>query len=254
MKETAITWTDATFNPWWGCVEVSPACDHCYARAFDKRIGGEHWGKDAPRRFFKDDHWKQPEKWNAVAMESGVRLKVFSGSMCDIGERRPDLDAERARLIDLIDRTPWLDWLLLTKRAQSHRLFPTRANVWRGVTVENADYTWRVDELRKVDAAVRFISYEPALGPIADAIDLTGIDWIVCGDESGAGRRPAEVQWFRDLRDKAEREGVAFHLKQWAGSDADGIEGPRSGKTGKGPRHLPVLDGRQHGAFPEVKP
>jgi protein gp37 len=256
-ERSAITWTDHTFNPWWGCTKVSPGCTNCYAAAFDKRVGGDHWKPDGARRFFGEKHWREPLKWNAAAAKAGVRAHVFCASMADVGEDRDDLAAERNRLPALVDATPHLDWLFLTKRPENlPRLMPwiaSRRNVWVGATVENAAHAWRADELRKVDAAVRFISYEPALGPIADAIDLTGIDWIVCGDESGARRRPAQVQWFRDLRDRCAREGVAFHFKQWAGEPTDGIDGSRSGKDGRGVVHLPILDGAQHGAFPAVR-
>lgn len=249
-EHSAITWTDATFNPWWGCFKISPGCKHCYADAFDHRLGGEHWGKDAPRRFFGDKHWNEPLKWNAKALRDGVRRRVFCSSMADVFEDRRDLDPHRDRLWKLIDATPALDWLLLTKRPENFGMLPTApVNVWRGVTVEDADHLDRVRWLRATVAPVRFISYEPALGPIADAVDLTDINWIVCGDESGKVRRPAEVGWFRDLRDVCERAGVAFHFKQWAGAATSGIDGPRTG----GKIHLPILDGAVHAAFPEPK-
>jgi protein gp37 len=254
-KHSPITWCHHTHNWWWGCVEVDPACDHCYARIFDHRLGGSHWGKDAPRRFFGDAHWDEPLKWAKNAGKRGVRERVFVNSMSDVFEDRRDLDEHRARGWKLIEATPELDWLLLTKRPDvMRRRWPWASpppNVWAGTTIALEAGAWRADKLRQVPARVRFISYEPALGPI-DSIDLTGIDWIVCGDEDGQQRRPADPQWFRDLRDKCEREGVAFHMKQWAGADTPGITGVRGGKSGTGKIHLPVLDGRQHGAFPEV--
>lgn len=249
-KDSPITWTDDTFNAWWGCFKISPGCKHCYADAFDHRLGGEHWGQDAPRRFFGDKHWNEPLKWNAAAMAAGIRRRVFCSSMSDVFEARRDLDPHRERLWKLIDATiGGLDWLLLTKRPENFGMLPTAPpNVWRGVTVENADYLDRVRWLQATVAPVRFISYEPALGPIADKVDLTDINWIVCGDESGQVRRPAEVQWFADLRDKCEAAGVAFHFKQWAGAADQRIGGKSTG----GKIHLPVLDGRVHAAFPEV--
>jgi len=248
-EHSAITWTDATFNPWWGCFKISPGCKHCYADAFDHRLGGSHWGKDAPRRFFGDAHWNEPVKWNAKAAREGVRRRVFCSSMADVFEDRRDLDEHRDRLWKLIDATQNLDWLLLTKRPENFGMLPTApVNVWRGVTVEDADHLWRVDHLRATGAAVRFISYEPALGPIASALNLDGIDWIVTGDESGQVRRPADVQWFADVRDMCAAAGVAFHFKQWAGEPDARIGGQRvSGKI-----HLPILDGRVHAAFPDA--
>ncbi len=249
-KDSPITWTDSTFNAWWGCFKISPGCKHCYADAFDHRLGGDHWGEKAPRRFFGDKHWNEPLKWSAAAIDAGIRRRVFCSSMSDVFEDRRDLDPHRERLWKLIDATAGgLDWLLLTKRPENFGMLPTAPpNVWRGVTVEDADYLYRVDILRRTPAAVRFISYEPALGPIADALNLDGIDWIVCGDESGKVRRPASVQWFADLRDKCVAAGVAFHFKQWAGAPDARIGGARvSGKI-----HLPILDGRVHAAFPET--
>lgn len=254
-EHSAITWTDATFNPWWGCTKVSPGCTNCYAAAFDKRVGGDHWRPGGARRFFGEKHWREPLKWNAKAARDGKRLRVFCASMADVFEDHPDLVDERMKLWPLINATPHLDWLLLTKRPENMpRWLPWSkdgrpwSNVWIGATVENAEHAWRADRLREVGAVVHFLSYEPAIGPIADAVNLTGIDWIVAGDESGPRRRPAAVDWFRDVRDKCEREGVVFHLKQWAGVPVDGIDGPRTG----GKIHLPVLDGQQHAAFPEV--
>src|SRR5688572_457301 len=106
---SAIEWTDNTFNPWWGCQRVSPGCEHCYAETFDRRVhgrGNEHWGPSADRRFFGDKHWAEPRKWNREAEESGVRQRVFCASMADVFEDRRDLDDQRARLWDLIRETP----------------------------------------------------------------------------------------------------------------------------------------------------
>ena len=132
MAESSIEWVSTpranggrapgyTFNPWWGCVEVSPGCAHCYARTFSKRVGSAKWGKDETRRFFGDSHWNEPRKWNAAAAEMGERRKVFCASMADVFEDRADLGSQRARLFALIEETPHLDWLLLTKRPQNVR-------------------------------------------------------------------------------------------------------------------------------------
>jgi protein gp37 len=249
--DTAITWADDTFNPWWGCFKISPGCKHCYADAFDHRLGGDHWGIDAPRRFFGEKHWSEPRKWNAKAIALGVRRRVFCASMADVFEDRRDLDVWREKLWALIGATAaGLDWLLLTKRPDAiSRLIPADGlprNVWLGTTVEDLDHAWRVDELVKTPAAVHFVSYEPALGPIATAVPSWDIDWLVCGDESGRVRRPAHPDWFRDVRDACAESGIAFHLKQWAGVDSVGIAGKRVG----GKIHLPVLDGAVHAAFP----
>lgn len=224
-----ISWTHFTFNTWWGCVEVSPACDFCYARELANRFGHHVWGKDAPRRFFAEAHWREPEKWNRDAEKRGQRARVFCGSMMDICERRPDTDAERLKLWPLIRRTPWLDWLLLTKRPQEFRhilppewLTTPQPNVWLMTTIESAEYWWRWRELSQIKAVVRAISYEPALGPIRlnrngllnPAIGATLPHMIIAGDESGVRARPSDHQWYRDLRGDCEDLGVAFHMKQ----------------------------------------
>jgi protein gp37 len=174
-KDSAISWTTHTYNPWWGCVEVSPACDNCYARELAvNRWGHKVWGKDAPRRFFGDKHWNEPLKWDKEAAKAGERHRVFCASMADVFEDRRDLDMERLRLYALIEKTPNLDWMLLTKREKAIRkLLPTawirnpRPNVWLGVTAENqrrADE--RIPALLDVPAVVHWISAEPLLGPI----------------------------------------------------------------------------------------
>lgn len=236
MKNSRIEWTNHTFNPWWGCVKVSPACDHCYAETFAKRTGHAVWGKDADRRFFGLSHWKQPLAWNAEAARLNQRQRVFCSSMADVFEDRPDLEAARAELWALIQDTPMLDWLLLTKRPMNMlRLMPLAwrvrvpENIWAGTTVESPDYLWRVDALRQVPAAVRFISYEPALADVRWPLD--GIHWLIAGGESGPKFRGVEADWMRSARDQATAIGVAFFFKQWGGlrpkdggSMLDGVE------------------------------
>lgn len=225
QKPDGISWTDFTFNPFWGCVEVSPACDFCYAREFDHRLGGGHWGKDAPRRFFGDAHWAEPLKWNRRAEKDGERRRVFCGSMCDVMEERDDLHGERLRLYRLIEQTPNLDWLLLTKRPQNFRRFlplswmtTPRPNVWLMTTVESGEYWWRWRALSEIPAAIRGISYEPAIGPIRFTDNpATGgrvPDWLICGDESGRKARPSQLEWYERLRSECDRLSIAFHMKQ----------------------------------------
>lgn len=221
---TEISWTDATFNPWWGCVNVSPACDHCYAETFSKRTGNAVWGKDAPRRFMGDKYWDGPVKWNAVAERAGKRTRVFCGSMCDVMEDRADLKPHRERLYELIQRTPWLDWLLLTKRPQNYRRFlpaawleKPRANVWGMTTVEANAYRWRIDALSETPFAVRGLSCEPLLENLRIEQQLqTGlIHWVIAGGESGPGARPMHPEWAQGLRDQCRAPGVAYLFKQW---------------------------------------
>jgi len=124
-KNSRIEWTNHTFNPWWGCTKVSAARKNCYAEAWSKRVGQSVWGPNANRRFFGDKHWAEPIKWHSEALAAGQRRRVFCASMADVFEDRRDLDEWREKLWALIDATPQLDWLLLTKRPEMvRRLVP----------------------------------------------------------------------------------------------------------------------------------
>lgn len=274
-QNSKIEWTHHTFNPWWGCVEVSPACDHCYARTFSKRTGNDLWGKDAPRRFFGDKHWADPVKWNAAAEKLGERHRVFCGSMCDVMEDGKHLNPTRVRLYNLIDDTPNLDWLLLTKRPQNFKRFlpqtwmsRPRKNVWLMTTVESREYYWRIDALDSTPAAVRGLSIEPLLGPMDDLIDhLYNIDWVIVGGESGPGARPMHPDWARSVRDQTRATGSKFFLKQWGEysplTSTDGVQctpfGDFDVKTNFGFAKLGkkksgrLLDGRTWDELPEVR-
>ena len=258
MQNSTIEWTDHTFNGWWGCVNVSPACDHCYAEARDKRkmfSPETHWGKDAARRINSDDYWNEPYTWNRRAARLGINQRVFCGSMCDVMERRADLDAPRKRLFKIIEETSNLTWMLLTKRPQEYRkmlphawLKDPRPNVWLMTTVEQQDYLWRVEEVLNAPAVVHGISVEPMLGPITlpeQFLALAGRAWVISGGESGPGARPSEAGWFRTLRDQCVSAGVSFFFKQWGEHGADFI---KIGKKQAGR----ILDGREWNEFPGV--
>jgi protein gp37 len=221
---TKIEWAHFTFNPWWGCARVSPACQHCYAEALAKRYGHGVWGKTAGRRFFGDDHWAEPLKWNRKAERAGVRYRVFCASMADVFEDRLDLESDRWRLWQLIEATPHLDWMLLTKRPENITwMVPVTwavdwpANCWAGATAENQEWArLRLPHLLKVPAGVRFVSYEPALGPLdLSPIEVLGLHLLIAGGESGHGARPAHPDWFRQARYLCQTAGLAFHFKQW---------------------------------------
>lgn len=223
-KDTSISWCDHTFNPVWGCTKVSPGCDHCFAADLDRRWHqNTHWGKGVPRRTFADKHWNEPLAWNRAAQAAGTKRKVFCGSMCDV------MDDEwpsgiRERLWELIDNTPNLIWQLLTKRPQRYlRYLPKEfkhANVWLGMSAENQEmFDVRAEHL--IDASVdrgtiAFVSYEPALGPLT----LSGypnwdLDWLICGAESGAGRRPMEQSWAENILRECKERGTQFFMKQF---------------------------------------
>jgi protein gp37 len=253
-ENSKIEWTDHTFNPWWGCTNVSPACDHCYAEAWAKRTGHAIWGKDSSRRFFGDHYWNEPLKWNAKAERDCVRRRVFCGSMCDVMEDRRDLDPHRTRLYPLIERTPALDWLLLTKRPQNFlRFLPPcwlktpRQNVWLMTTVESPAYLWRIDALKTAPAVVHGLSIEPLLEPIPTLGEhLDGIEWVICGGESGPQARPMQLAWVRSIREQCITAAVAFHFKQWGEHGADLV------KIGK--KHAGrSLDGRTWDQLPAVR-
>lgn len=219
-ENSKIQWTHHTFNPWWGCVEVSPACDHCYARAFAHRLGHGVWGKDAPRRFFGGKHWNEPLKWNRDAEAAGEQRRVFCASMADVFEDREDLKPNRERLWHLVAKTPWLDWLLLTKRPGNIARFVTpflcdQPNVWMGTTVEDRRHgVPRIEALRRSGPwPVLFLSIEPLIEDLGD-VDLSGIDWAIVGGESGGGARPFDLAWARKLIAQSRAVGAAPFIKQ----------------------------------------
>lgn len=230
MGRTSIEWCDFTFNPWWGCVKVSEACKHCYAESLSKRFGMKLWGPNHEIRTFGDKHWNAPVRWNKKAEEAGVRHRVFCASMADVFEGRDDLDEHRARLWALIEDTPNLDWLLLTKRPENiWKKLPVRweghmpENVWLGTTVESqATADERIPHLLAVPAHVRFLSMEPLveevdiegfLPPFVDRLD--SVHWVIAGGESGQKARPSHPDWFRSLRDQCKSGDVPFLFKQW---------------------------------------
>ena len=220
-KFSKIEWTHHTFNPWWGCVKVSPACRHCYAETWAKRVGSNVWGRKAPRRFFSDKHWDEPIKWNKEAKLHSERHRVFCASMGDVFERRADLNPHRARLWSLIENTPWLDWLLLTKRPQNIRTYMPWQNVpdniWLGITAETQRFfDERIDDLLAVKTKVHFLSCEPLLGFIDISKHIKyGIDWVIAGGESGCNSRPMNPDWAKNLRDQCVQANIPFHFKQW---------------------------------------
>lgn len=248
MALTKISWCDYTFNPWWGCTKVSDGCKRCYAEALDQRYHAKdpHWGPDGTRRFFGDAHWLEPIKWNTLAQRKETRRKVFCASMADVFEDRAELEPWRDRLWTLIRETPWLDWLLLTKRPQNFERMvpePLLPNVWLGTSCENQEMAEeRLPLLLAAPAAVHFASLEPLLADIdlrhlAADRDANGyplghwsaleqqrdsnryqaehkLDWVIVGCESGHGARTAETAWLRSLRDQCAETGRAFFLKQ----------------------------------------
>jgi protein gp37 len=232
-QNSAIEWTDHTFNPWWGCERISPGCLNCYADTWARRLGMNLWD-GAPRRTFGAKHWADPIKWNRAAERSEKRPRVFCASMADVFDKDAP-ETERANLWDLIEDTPYLDWLLLTKRIGNvGRMLPEPPrNVWLGISVVNQEEADRdIPKLKQIPAAVRFLSLEPLLGPIELPNMLAGfprhitrdgraigapltIHWVIVGGESGGHARPMHPEWARSLRDQCNAAGVAYLFKQW---------------------------------------
>jgi protein gp37 len=248
MKNSAIEWTHHTFNPWHGCLKVSPGCTNCYAETLSKRFGRSIWGpaSTTPRKAMSENYWRQPETWNREAEQAGERKRVFCASMGDWAEDHPMVTPWRRRLFDLIPETPWLDWLLLTKRMDADWIMSLVPwgdqwpdNVWLGTSVENqACAEDRIPELISIPARVRFLSCEPLLGPIefldqpwwdwrytykmfqgavgqALGVDQPPIHWVIAGGESGHGARPMHPDWVRSLRDQCQEAEIPFLFKQW---------------------------------------
>jgi protein gp37 len=275
-ENSKIEWTDHTFNPWIGCAKVSPGCKNCYAEnLMDKRYGRVQWGVNGTRSRTSVSTWKQPLKWNRQAEKEGRRYRVFCASLADVFEDRPELVEWRADLFRLIDATPNLDWLLLTKRPENIEwMWPNlgpvserpRTNIGIGTSVEDqAAADTRIQELLKVAHLCKFtfLSCEPLLGPVnlhpwlcsyGDTASpeqmMSGvcepshkINWVICGGESGPGARPMHPQWAQQLRNDCEDAEVPFLFKQWGEYNE---HGEKVGKHASGR----LLDGVEHNGFP----
>lgn len=226
--ETLIAWTDHTANFWMGCQKVSDGCKNCYAETLTtNRMGLRLWGPPkTTRRQATKNVYPNVARWNREAMQvpgvlgPGAPHLVFVGSLMDWAEDHPDAEAIRPRIWDTIRASPNLHFQMLTKRPERIRaLLPNDwgahgyPNVWLGTSIEDMRVADRADHLRDIPAVVRFVSYEPALGPL-DALDLTGLDWIIYGGESGPGYRHHDLAWPRAMRVKCAEAGVAFFFKQ----------------------------------------
>jgi protein gp37 len=223
-QTTGIEWTHHTWSPWWGCTKVSDGCKNCYADTWSNRWGFNIWGPSAERRFFGDKHWNDPRRWDREAAAAGERRRVFP-SMCDPFEGREDLYEPLMRFCGLIEQTPNLDWLLLTKRPENiDRLLPMHwmrpgmfpRNVWLGTSAEDQEtFDARIAHLQRFPAPVIFLSCEPLLAQLELLLSMRRIDWVIVGGESGARARPMHPEWVRDIREQCSAEGVPFFFKQW---------------------------------------
>lgn len=224
-KNSAIEWTDHTFNPWTGCTKISPGCDNCYAEAWSKRSGHVKWGKH-PRKRTTEAYWRAPLLWQRRAdLFEGThrrRQRVFCASLADVFDNKADAKW-REDLFQIIKETPRLDWQLLTKRPQNiEKMLPpdwsakSYPNVWLGFTAEDQErFNQRAQFIERIDAAVWFVSYEPAIGPLRLSLDQSRPDWLIIGGESGHGARIMRAQWARDIIADCTKYQVAPFLKQW---------------------------------------
>jgi protein gp37 len=237
-----IEWTEATWNPTTGCDRISKGCDNCYALTLSKRLkamGAAKYQTDGDPRTsgpgfgvaIHPDALELPYRWRRPRV-------VFVNSMSDLFHAKVPIGFVRD-VFTVMRETPQHTYQLLTKRSARLRRMADRlewpSNVWMGVSVEDESQLARVDDLRGVGAAVRFISAEPLLGPLP-SLELGGIHWVITGGESGPGARPCDPQWVRGIRDACAAEGVAFFHKQWGGRH------PKAGGR--------ELDGRVHNEMP----
>lgn len=221
--KSSIEWTEATWNPTTGCDKITAGCDNCYALTLAKRLkamGNGKYQTDGDERTsgpgfgvaLHPDALDVPRRWRQPRV-------VFVNSMSDLFHARVP-DDYIAQVFDVMATTPRHTYQLLTKRpkrlARLASGLPWPSNVWMGVTVETPETAWRIHELRKVPAAVRFVSAEPLLAGLPD-LDLDGIDWLIAGGESGRAFRPVDESWLLDLRNQCARAGTAFFFKQWGG-------------------------------------
>lgn len=244
---TAIEWTEVTWNPTTGCRKVSPGCNHCYAATLAKRLkamGNPRYQNDGPDGpgfglTLHHDKLHEPLLWRKPRL-------VFVNSMSDLFHADVP-EAFIAQVFDTMAKARQHTFQILTKRprrmatavkriSEMHGVLP---NVWLGTSIELDDYAWRADWLRKTSAAVRFLSLEPLLGPLP-SLELTNIDWVIAGGESGHRARPMTLDWVRDLRDRCRNESVPFFLKQLGGA-----RNKRGGDSA-------ILDGSKLRQFPRA--
>lgn len=248
MKDnTGIEWTDATWNPMTGCTKISAGCDHCYAHTLALTKTRDVYLRRAPVRDSPDaradpfaprfwpERLEQPRRWRHPR-------RIFVNSMSDVFHAQFTFDMIR-RVFEAMAEASWHQFQVLTKRPERALRYADRLpwpeNVWLGTSVESLRVAPRIDALRRVPAAVRFVSAEPLLGPL-DTLDLGGIHWVIGGGESGAGCRPVDPAWARGLRDLCVGRGVAFFWKQWGGRT------PKSGGR--------LLDGDEWSEYPVALP
>lgn len=239
-ENSAIEWTDTTWNPVTGCTKISAGCDNCYAERFSERFRGVK-GHPFSTGFdltLRPERLLQPLGWKRSRM-------IFVNSMSDLFHK--DIPkAHIASVFDTMEKADWHIYQVLTKRSSLMRKFinerykerPAPPHIWFGVSVENEKATSRIEHLRHANATIRFLSIEPLIAPVGE-LRLDGVAWVIVGGESGWGARPMEPEWVTDIRDQCVDAGVAFFFKQWGGRS------PKSGGR--------LLDGREWNQFPATR-
>lgn len=234
--KSAIQWTDATWNPSTGCSKVSPGCKNCYAERLSHRLkmmGNPKYTKGF-RFTLHEDALDIPLKWNRPR-------KIFVNSMSDLfHESMPDDFLEKC--FEVMTKADWHEYQVLTKRPDRMLEFTKKYgripdHIWLGTSVELDLYKHRIDLLRNVPAKVKFVSFEPLLGPLGE-LNLAGISWAIVGGESGPGFRRIDAEWIREIRKQCKKQNVAFFFKQWGGIR------PKSGGR--------ILDGKEWNEYPKV--
>jgi len=230
-----IEWTESTWNPVTGCTKISPGCKHCYAERMAKRLKamGQSNYLNGFEVTLQEQALETPLKWKKPQV-------VFVNSMSDLFHNKVP-DDFILRVFNVMNRADWHCFQVLTKRPERllelNDQLPWQSNIWMGVSVENEDYMWRIDLLRETSARIKFLSLEPLLGPLQD-LDLTGIDWVIVGGESGPGARPMKASWVRNIRTQCRKADVSFFFKQWGG-----VWKKKSGR---------LLDGRTWDEMPDI--
>jgi len=211
---SSIEWTESTWNPVTGCTKVSPGCKHCYAERIADRL--QAMGQRNYRNGFKLT--LQPHMLN-LPLQWRKPQRIFVNSMSDLFHKDVPV-SYLLQVFEVMRRAYWHKFQVLTKRSDNlselDPLIAWPANVWMGVSVEDEEYTWRIKDLKKSGARTKFLSIEPLLGPLV-ALDLSGIDWVIVGGESGPGARPIQRKWVVDIRRQCRQAGVPFFFKQWGG-------------------------------------
>ncbi len=213
---SGIEWTESTWNPVTGCTKISPGCKHCYAERMAERLqamGQENY-RDGFALTLQPHMLELPLRWRKPQT-------IFVNSMSDLFHKNVPLEYIQ-RVFEVMGGASQHRFQVLTKRAdrlaQLDEQLHWAPNIWMGVSVESTKYRSRIDDLRRTGAATKFLSLEPLLGPLPD-LNLTGIDWVIVGGESGPGARPMDAAWATDLRDQCLRAAVPFFFKQWGGKN-----------------------------------